>query len=271
MIEERYEDLLHRALDGELTPEESARLRGHLAASPEARAHYDDLENLFQMLAQVEEFEPPAAFREAIVERIRATPAGAGPAARHREGWLGPAVMALRKGLRPATAYAFAAGIVAGLALLATFGQHWTPGSVDDSALPGTMLRSRQLKHLAAVDEQQLTLDGARGRIRTKFVSGTVVAEIDLSSPGALEVVIEFDGGVLSPVAFEQTRAGAGRITVGSGRIHIDHSGQRTYLLVFTGNEGAVADGGAASNLVVRLLAGDRSVEKVLRTSPKDG
>ncbi len=41
--EDRYRELMDRELDGATTPEESAALKGYLAANPEARRQFDEL------------------------------------------------------------------------------------------------------------------------------------------------------------------------------------------------------------------------------------
>ena len=256
MIDEKYEELLHRALDGEATAEEAARLREYVAANPGARASYDDLQHLFQMLAYVERVEPPAGSQEQLLRRLRE----ARPVPAPQESWLGDAMGALRRRITLNTAYAFAVGAIAGIALFAAIKDHSaTRSRLDDSALPGSML-PRNRGEFRIVDQQQLALAGLRATFRVRSAPGFVVAEMDVSSEQRADLVLEFDGKTLSPIGFEQTRQGPGLISLGDARVRLENTGQNHYLVVF------LEDGGAGSDLVVKVLAGGSSQEKHLKT-----
>jgi hypothetical protein len=258
MMKEKYEDLLHRALDGEATPEEAARLREYVAANPEARASYDDLEHLFQMLASIEPVEPPAGSQAELLRRLRE--ARTSPAPRPHEGWLEAAAAALRRRITVNTAYAFVVGAVAGVALFAGITDHSaTRPRLDDSALPGSML-PRNRGEFQVTDQQQLSIAGFQAAVQIRSAPGFVVVEIDVKSEQRAELVLEFDAKSLSPIGFEQTRQGGGLISLGDAHVRMENAGQNHYLVVFS------EEGGAGSDLAIKVLAGGSSLEKRLGT-----
>ena len=69
---EEYAALLDRFVDGELTPEEMERARGHLAVCPGCRAYVDDALAIRAGFPDVEDTEVPGGFAEGVMERIRA-------------------------------------------------------------------------------------------------------------------------------------------------------------------------------------------------------
>jgi anti-sigma factor RsiW len=260
MINEKYEDLLHRALDGEVTPEEAERLREYVAANPDARASYDDLQNLFQVLASVEPVEPPVGSQGELLRRLReARPV---PSPRPVESGLATAVGALRRRLTLSTAYAFAVGAIAGVAVFAAIRDHSATPRLDDSALPGSML-PRNRSEFQVVDQEQVALAGFRADVRIRMAPGFVTAEIEVRSDQLAELVLDFDGKVLSPIGFEQSHKGAGLISLGDARVRLENAGQNRYLVVFS------EDGGTGSDLVIRVLTGGSSQERHLRTRPE--
>lgn len=69
---EEYTPLISARLDGELTPEEAARLDAHLAECPQCRILVRELKELKEILAQSEPVEVPEVLSKGVMERIRA-------------------------------------------------------------------------------------------------------------------------------------------------------------------------------------------------------
>lgn len=59
------------ALDGELSPEEQARLWQHLKECGECRETYEALKRIQNVLGELEEVEPPQDFANKVMERVR--------------------------------------------------------------------------------------------------------------------------------------------------------------------------------------------------------
>jgi len=62
---------MHRALDGELGPEERARFEEHLAACPACRRDYEALTRAVAAFEAAPRLEPSAAFAAGVMRRVR--------------------------------------------------------------------------------------------------------------------------------------------------------------------------------------------------------
>ena len=179
---------------------------------------------------------------------------------------LGGAFAALR--LKPAPAFAFAAGIVAGAALLAVFGQHW---SLSDSQRPfagATALRPDRLDTFVGTDEQSLTLEGTACRFTTRRADDLLVVEIDVqperhfNTAGAVQIDVRSEAGALTTVGFEQRGPQPSPIHLGAGQIRIDHTGVNTYVLLLRDT--------TLAPLRISLRSGDVRREIPLQTRVSD-
>jgi len=65
--------LMHAVLDGAATEEESAELERVLAADASARAQFEELRRLFDVLASVPQVAPPAGFADEVMSALRRT------------------------------------------------------------------------------------------------------------------------------------------------------------------------------------------------------
>ena len=68
---EKTRETMHRALDGELGPEESARLDEHLAACPACRREYDALTRAVAAFEAAPRLEPSPDFAASVMNRAR--------------------------------------------------------------------------------------------------------------------------------------------------------------------------------------------------------
>lgn len=80
-----YAALLDAYVDGELSPEEMARVRTHLDACPGCRAYVDDALAIRAAFPDAEETEVPEGFADSVSAAIRA---GAAPQRKRRPRWL---------------------------------------------------------------------------------------------------------------------------------------------------------------------------------------
>lgn len=115
------DDLVQRALEGDLTPAERASLEARLASDPVTRGRYDELSRAFEALGAARLAEPPAGLRDEVMRAVR----GAAPAwapASARAGRAEPAPRPVVAPRRPAftwlrIALPVAAGAVAAVVL----------------------------------------------------------------------------------------------------------------------------------------------------------
>lgn len=80
-------ELMHAVLDGEASSEEEARLERLLDDDPDARAQFEELRELHQLLARTPSVEPPSDLTESIASRIslpRSLPGSAAAAPKPR-------------------------------------------------------------------------------------------------------------------------------------------------------------------------------------------
>lgn len=140
-MNDALDDLIQRALEGDVSADERAGLDVRLAADPQARGRYDELSRAFEALGSVPLAEPPAGMRDEVMRAVRgAAPAWA--AASARAGHAVPAAPRPRSAGRPAFAWLrialpLAAGVAAALVLLANWqGSPWGTGG---DRVSGTM------------------------------------------------------------------------------------------------------------------------------------
>lgn len=179
------DDLIQRALEGEATAAERARLEARLASDPAARGRYDDLSRVFETLAATSLAEPPAGMRDEVLRAIR----GAAPAwapASARAGRPASAARAPALAGRPAfswlrIALPVAAGAVAVLVMFAAPLTRWiAPGDNVTGTMSG--LRSTDGLRLgtgpgAVLVQWGPSAAGFELRIRTGNESARVVLE----------------------------------------------------------------------------------------------
>ena len=84
--------LMHAALDGEATPEETRALERLLAANSAARAEYDELRRLFDALSRVPKAYPPEGLVASVMARVPQHGGGQG----RRQLFTWPGVIGLR-------------------------------------------------------------------------------------------------------------------------------------------------------------------------------
>lgn len=184
MIEEKYLELIHAELDGELPDEQRADLSRYLLANPEARALRDELRRVCAALDGIEPVEPPRGLREAIIEAIATRrPARIGLGARRR-----PA--AIPAALRYAAA--FAGGLLfSAIAFQVGFESR---DGLGVSELVGTMTASGPGSRVVRADSVRLALEQLEGEVTLYDTGSARVLVFDLAPQRAIEVVTAYDG-----------------------------------------------------------------------------
>ncbi len=217
-------DLIHREIDGESSPADSAELRGRIAEDPGLRAEHARLTTLTRSLDAIGQEEPPAGFVADVMRAIRL-------GATLRPSWIETWRSAFARRPVLAPALSLAAGIVVGALAVGLVG----PSRLmtrDDSAA-GTILPAERLDSLLQVDRQELAADGLRGETIMQRRDGELLAELRLESQKTLQVDWEFDPGALTPLAFERGAPALGAVTLEPNRVRITQAGSGKYRLVF--------------------------------------
>lgn len=146
---EEYTQLISARLDGELTPEEAARLDEHLAVCPQCRILVRELEEMEAAFAQQETAQAPQELSRGVLERIRVQ-----RAARRR-------VMVRRMG-GLAAALVLCAGLYPVLRAMAPAGMSGMAMEAADTAAP--MEPARYVEQETAADGALLDTVGGTGK-----------------------------------------------------------------------------------------------------------
>lgn len=180
MIEERYIELIHAELDGELTSEQRAELSRVLLANPGARALRDQLVRVFGALEKLEKVPPPPGLSDSVLMAlgVSPTPARAGG----RPWYSGPA-------------FRYAAVFVGGLlvsALILGPEVHRSAGP-DVSELVGT-IGGQGAGRESPIDRIALDLPQVSGAINSYELDGQLVVELDLKANQPVEIAATHAG-----------------------------------------------------------------------------
>jgi len=223
-IEQKYQDLINAALDGEIGADENTELEAFLADSAEGRALHDELSSLCHVLDSVDEEAPPVHLRHVIMNSIPKP-----PATEPSPGFLQTlfAVPALRYAL------SFAAGVF--LALSAVNSGQVSDRAFDDVAgLVGTVAEpiNATLASSVAVDE----LDVA-GTVSLRSAGSLMILDFDLVSKDQIEVEADYTDPSIWFNGFAQMPGEGTTVSAESGRVRLGVAGKRRYA-VYLHNQG---------------------------------
>jgi len=228
MTDSTHEELLHREIDGENAPEESAGLRRLTAARPDLRESYEALRRLVTDLGSLGEVEPPPGLALDVMQAIR----NKATAPRPSVGWL--RVLSTAFAWRPTLGHAFslAAGLLVGALAVGLAGPSRLSSRLDGPSAAGTILPSGRLTSLRAIDRQEISEGGVRGEAVTRLAEGRLLAEVRIESGGPVDVTLEFDPAAFWPVGFEQDGTSLGEAVLGPGRLRLSQIGAGRCLLI---------------------------------------
>lgn len=178
MIDEKYLELIHAEVDGELPDRERAELSRYLLANPEARAFREELRSVCAALDAIEQVEPPRGLKESILAAI-ATRAPAQERTVSRQAGQAPRMLRY--------AAAFAGGLlVSAIAFQMGFDSR---GGIGVADLVGTMAGPGDTG-ARRVDSMRLDHGQLAGEV-SLYVAGTdLVLAFDVVPQQATEVVV---------------------------------------------------------------------------------
>ena len=186
------EDLIHREIDGEATPEESRRLREELEQQPEARARYDEMVRLVRTLEAVPAAEPPLGLVAEVMRLVRAKVVPASALSR----FFG--ALRQRLVLRPVLGLSltFATGLLVGtiLAGLGDLGPLHFSG--NDGSAAATMLGGKDVG-LHEIDRASITGNDFRGEASAWASGDQVEVRVHLEGQPPRELTVTCDSGSL--------------------------------------------------------------------------
>jgi anti-sigma factor RsiW len=271
MLDEKHEELLHRVVDGEASPEEVAELRAWVARLPQAQAYFEDVQKLFRVLHTVRDVEVPADLQRDIIEATRSHTQSAIRSGSQARGWRQPLVWA-PEALRARSAATFGLGFASGMALVALVlgglaeRLPWDKGNGVGAIGAADVMRP--------LDQQSLALGGAVLQVSTGMQGDRVVAELAVRAVAATEIVLDFEEQALRAVGVElgaEPRPGpsasADGIEFAPGKVSIRSSGRApsgaaTYRVTWMRRNHEM------TALRVSLRVADQRVERTLHAGP---
>jgi hypothetical protein len=196
-LDPRTVERMHARIDGTISEADSAELDSVLEKSPEARARFEELQALSERLDRIESVAPPPELRAGVLAALGPRDR---PAARRPEK--------TRTVLR--YAYAVAAGLVLGvLAYHVAANRALQGAAVDPADIAGAMSIEKSGGEPGITDRIGIELPGGGGFVELLRVEDHFSLTLDIESPDALEVVLEFDG---SRIEFREVAQDVGQI-----------------------------------------------------------
>ena len=225
------EELLHRAIDGEATPEERRRLEEALRLDPAARGRYEELRRLQGAIDSVPRVEPPAGLLQAVMSAIRLRARAGEPRATEPRATAWETLRAAF-GRRPGLGLglAFAAGIL--LTALASGLTHLGPwpsgGAASATMVSGKRLPGREI--------HRVSLDGAGVRALAVALSAgdRVLVRIQLEGPGPVDLGVRYAAEEGAPLGFSRRAGTADSVLLGPEGLSVRGAGAGEYELVLS-------------------------------------
>jgi hypothetical protein len=189
MSDEKYNILINKAIDGDLSVEEERNLKDYLARNPEARRLYEDLEQTTALLNQVPEVDPPPQLTKRILNAIDFS-GQTEQAKRFRIKSLVPdRLFAPRAKL----AYAFILGIFFTVLVLTPYLLIQSQKQeMNTSYLSGTIKKNADI-NFTIIDCIPIDGFGISGKIAVKKFQSLVQLEFDLQAIAGIDLVIAYD------------------------------------------------------------------------------
>ena len=190
MIDEKYIEWMHLAIDGKLPRKDREKLDAYLQSNTEAREFYEQLLRTVEILDHTEEIEPPDDLKQRIMSgidfsRYAAKEKKASFAARLTEWFYRPQAKLV---------YAFAAGLLFGLlALSPIWLKYAQPDVTDLSGTIGVYPDNR----FRTIEEIPVQTSALAGTIEIKKYQRFISVNIHIKTINTAQLTIEFDPVVL--------------------------------------------------------------------------
>ncbi len=190
MIDEKYIEWMHLAIDGKLSRKDREKLDVYLQSNAEAREFFEQLLRTVEILDHTEEIEPPDDLKQRIMSsidfsRYAAKEQKASFAERLTEWFYRPQAKLV---------YAFAAGLLLGLLALSPFWfKYAQPDVTDLSGTIGVLPDNR----FRTIEEIPVQTSGLAGTIEIKKYQQFISVNIHIKTINTAQLTIEFDPGLL--------------------------------------------------------------------------
>src|SRR5260221_1226420 len=216
MIDELHSDLINREIDGLNSEKESQKLTEFLSQNAGARALYQDLLKMRDLLAKDEALEPPPNLKKIILNsiQVRENPS-------RRTSWYSRSIFpALLPRMHAVSVFTLLAGVMLGFMSYSLMNKNV---SDDLSGLYGTMAAHGLSQKFETTDEAALNLPVGTGDITLKRAEGKVLAELRLNAEDHLTAHIEYPENTLSFSLYGQSANGARCLSFAQNSLEIEN------------------------------------------------
>lgn len=235
MLNKEFIELINQEIDGENSIEESTRLKTYLAQNSEASAYYEDQAKLSEILARIENVDPPTNLKKNILNSLSSQRY----AKRETRNIWQTVLQVLNKKFNHRYALAFSAGLAVGLLVFVLVNNLGKSIRLNVNDLTGTILLRDVSDKLKAIDQLEFQGESSRASLMLKSANDLVLIESQVESDSPIELLFEFDQEDLSFVGVRQSDDSA-HFVIQIGRITLTHDGSNQYWIVFR-KRGSVA------------------------------
>jgi len=235
-IEQKYLELIHADIDGEISDVEKDELQAFIASSVEGRTLHEDLTALHTILGSVDKEEPPRHLRYVIMNAVKPM--------RAKPDFLDSLKLLFSA---PALRYAmvFAAGVALTLSLVSS-GQISERAFDDVTGLVGSVADP-----ISATVESSVTLDetAIAGNVSLRRINAMLIVDFDLVAKGPIQIEADYPDESVWFNGFAQLESTGTTISTDVGRVTLRMEGKRRYA-VYLHNRGE-----RATTINLRFLA----------------
>lgn len=226
---EKYLELMHAEMDGEISDKELVALREYLAFNPEARRVHAELAKLTGMLNQVEQVETPGDLHRNILTALAPRRLALGTVSRMSRWHL--RIPMIHYG------YALAAGLLLGVVLTGFALKNLS--TAEKSDFYGTMTAREDTPRYVAVDQMKLNAPDLGGSVRLSRSGSNAMVAFDLNSGQQVGVEIGFDGSQAGIRGFSQQPNNIRLFEAREGRISFKSEGKQLSTVLLTNEKNA--------------------------------
>ena len=210
-----------------------------------------------EVLKKTPRVTPPLNMRQNIIEGIRSREK---PAV-ERRGFFEIIANAFRNRLTWRYGYAFSAGVLFGIVVLAvSINITEKRAPLDPLQVSGTLIPAELPKNGSALDSREFSIGDASGYLSIRQSGTLVILEINISSEEETSIKIFFDPADLSFASIWQPEHFSGSFDRTESHLDLRHQGKGLYYLLFTNRLAA------ASKLNFEIRVGNLSQNEVLST-----
>ncbi len=233
MIDQYESELIHKELDGENSPQDSARVKVLVESNPEAGALFEELEQLGRVLHQSHDVDPPSYLRKHIMNSLPATLYSPRPLTRFA-------------GMRfPVPRLAFVVTIFAGIAIgvgsAALFMQRPAGEADNISQLVGSTVVRTPISALESSGDSRLSFPGGELSVVVKKSADLLYLGMSGVTTSSFEVRIDRPNGLVFD-SFHQFRGNSTGVSPGRNEVTIDFRENADLGVLFRRQAGFAGD-----------------------------